>query len=294
MGPGLDIFGCAVTGPGDAVIAERTDDVQVRVVDAGHSELPQHPSRNSAAIAAAAVLRRAGSPRYGIALWVEKGLPLAAGQGGSAASAVAGAVAANALLDVALPHCALLEACLEAESAVAGHHADNVAPALMGGWVLIRSMKPLDVIRLPVPDALRIVLVHPNQRLRTADSRAVLPASVSREIALHQAAQVAAMAAALAANDLALLGRALDDRIAEPVRAALVPGFTEAKQAAMRAGALGGSLSGSGPTSFALTDGDDVAARVADAMRDAHRRLGIECRVRIERVDGQGARVSDA
>jgi homoserine kinase len=102
------------------------------------------------------------------------------------------------------------------------------------------------------------------------------------------------MAAALAANDLALLGRALDDRIAEPVRAALVPGFTEAKQAAMRAGALGGSLSGSGPTSFALTDGDDVAARVADAMRDAHRRLGIECRVRIERVDGQGARVSDA
>ena len=289
VGPGLDIFGCAVTGPGDTVIAELRAQPGIQVTSAGHPDLPTDPARNTAAIAAAEVLRRAGETTRGIRLAVEKGLPLAAGQGGSAASAVAGAVAANTLLDSPLDQPQVMEACLVAESTVAGHHADNIAPALLGGWVLVRALDPLDVVKLPVPRSLRIVLAHPDQRLRTADARAVLPRMVPLALALHQAAQVAAMAAALAVGDLALLGRALDDRIAEPARAPLVPGFREGKAAALEAGALGGSLSGSGPTSFALADGDAAAARVAAAMRQAYEKLGISCTVRVERVDDRGA-----
>src|SRR5581483_9641326 len=201
---------------------------------------------------------------------VRKGLPLSAGQGGSAASAVAGAVAVNRLLGDPLGRREILAACLEAEQAVAGRHADNVAPSLLGGIVLIRSLDPPDLVSLPVPAELRVVLAHPDCRLRTRDSRAVLPRSVPLETALHQAAQVAAMVAALAAGDYALLGRALDDRVAEPARAPLVPGFGRAKAAALEAGALGASISGSGPTVFALARGDASAQAVAAAMGAAY------------------------
>ena len=193
---------------------------------------------DAAAIAAAAVLRVAlGSgtraPARGIALTVKKELPLSAGQGGSAASAVAGAVAANALCGSPLPTDALLEACLVAESTVAGRHLDNLAPSLLGGICLVRSMDPIDVVSLPVPDSLFVVLAHPAQRLRTADARAVLPSVVDIKLALNKAAQVAGIVAALASDDLALLGRSIDDRIAEPARAPLIPGFPEAKAAAI-------------------------------------------------------------
>jgi homoserine kinase len=174
---------------------------------------------------------------------------------------------------------------------VAGRHLDNLAPCLLGGIILIRSMDPIDLISLPVPPALRIVLAHPEQRLRTADARAVLPPSVARGVALHQASQVAAMVAALFVGDLPLLGRSIDDRIAEPARASLLPGFAEAKAAALEAGALGASISGAGPTSFALADGDDSAQRVAAMMQDAYRRAGVASTVRVTRVDTRGVRI---
>jgi homoserine kinase len=296
MGPGLDVLGCAVTGAGDTVTAEWCDEVGVVVHDAGHPELPSDPALHSSAIAAAAVLRQAlgggaRPPASGIALRVRKELPLAAGQGGSAASAVAGAVAANALCGGPLPVEALLDACLIAESTVAGRHLDNLAPSLLGGICLIRSMDPIDVVRLPVPDGLFIVLAHPAQRLRTADARAVLPAVVERGVALHQAAQVGAIVAALASGDLALLGRAIDDRIAEPARAPLIPGFREAKAAAIQAGALGASISGAGPTTFALVADAACAQAVAVAMEGAFAAQGITSSVRVCEVDRVGARV---
>jgi homoserine kinase len=292
LGPGLDILGCAVTGPGDAVEAWWCEEPGVHLVDPGHPDLPADAERHSSGIAAMAVLARAPeAPRRGIVLRVEKRLPLAGGQGGSASSAVAGAAAANALLGAPLGRDKLLAAALEAESAVAGRHLDNIAPILMGGIVLVRSMDPLDLVELPVPEALRIVLVHPAQRLRTADARAVLPPVVDRATALAQAAQVAAMVAALASGDLALFGRAIDDRIAEPVRAPLMPGFAEAKRAALEAGALGCSISGAGPTAFAACDDDDRAVEVAEAMCAAYRALGIACTARVEQVDRRGVRI---
>lgn len=295
LGPGLDVLGCAVTGAGDSVVAEWRDEPGIALLDAGHPELPTAPELHSSAIAAAEVVRRAlGTtrlPARGIALTVTKELPLAAGQGGSAASAVAGAVAANALTGAQLSTEALLEACLAAESTVAGRHLDNIAPSLLGGVCLVRSMDPIDVVRLPVPPSLFIVLAHPAQRLRTADARAVLPATVERAVALHQAAQVGAIVAALASGDLRLLGRAIDDRIAEPARAPLIPGFREAKAAALDAGALGASISGAGPTTFALAADLACAEATAVAMEAAFAAQGIECRVRVCEVDRVGARV---
>jgi homoserine kinase len=296
LGPGLDVLGCAVTGAGDTVTAEWCDEIGVVLRDAGHPELPTDPALHSSAIAASAVLRQAlgGGIRAGasgVALSVKKELPLSAGQGGSAASAVAGAVAANALCGSPLPTEALLDACLAAEAKVAGRHLDNLAPSLLGGICLVRSMDPIDVVRLPVPASLFIVLAHPAQRLRTADARAVLPTMIDRATALHQAAQVGAIVAALASGDLALLGRAIDDRIAEPARAPLIPGFREAKAAALGAGALGASISGAGPTTFALAADLASAQAVAVAMEAAFAARGITSSVRVCEVDRVGARV---
>jgi len=295
VGPGLDVLGAAVEGAGDTVAAEWCETPGITILDAGDPDLPIDAVRNSAGIAGGAVVRAAAAlgvhPAAGIALRVTKGLPLSAGQGGSAASAVAGAAAVNALLGAPLDTRGLLVAALAAEETVAGRHLDNIAPSLMGGIVLVRSLDPIDVVSLPVPPALRVVLAHPNQRLRTAEARAVLPRDLPRATALHQLAQVGAMVAALYSGDLALLGRALDDRIAEPARAPLLPGFREAKAAALAAGALGASISGAGPTAFALCDGDAAASRVAAAMQGAYVAAGVDARVRVTRIDTTGTRI---
>jgi homoserine kinase len=289
VGPGLDILGLALAGAGDTVRAEWSEGRGIVVRDAGHPDLPTDPQRNTAAIAAQAVMRRAGTTA-GIALHVRKGLPLSGGQGGSAASAVAGAVAANLLTAAALDTVALLECAMEAEATVAGRHADNLAPSLLGGLVLVRSVAPMDVVRLPLPASIRVVLVQPEQRLNTRDARAVLPEQVSREVALHQAAHVAAMVAGACLGDLALLGRGLDDRIAEPARRRLLPGFDDAQRAARAAGALGGSISGAGPTAFALVEDDATGARVLTAMQRAYTEAGMPTTGRVAEVDFQGAR----
>jgi homoserine kinase len=299
IGPGLDVLGCAIAGLRDEVTAEWSDAAGVTLLDAGHPHLPKNPTRHTSAIAAAAVLdeaRRRGvvPARAGIALTVRKQLPLSGGQGGSAASAVAGAVAADALLGSALDTTALMHCCLAAEETVAGRHLDNIAPSLLGGIVLVRSLDPIDVVRLPIPDGLCVVLAHPAQRLRTSEARGVLPTSISRGDVVHQLAQVGAIVAACYSNDLALLGRAIDDRIAEPARAPLLPGFVEAKRVAMEAGALGASISGAGPTAFALVAGAETGERVAAAMREAYRSAGVDCTTRVTHVDPNGAVVRTA
>jgi homoserine kinase len=291
IGPGLDILGMAVEGPGDTVEATLTTERDVTLRASGHPSLPPDADRHASSLAAREALRLGGAPRAGVALRVTKGLPLAGGQGGSAASAVAGALATDRLLGLGLSERQLAEAALYAETRLAGRHLDNILPILLGGIILIRSMDDWDYVRVPIPRGLRIVLAHPAQEFRTADGRAALPAAIPRDVALHQAAQVGAMTLAFATGDLALLGRAIDDRIAEPARAPLLPGFVQAKRAALRAGALGCSISGSGPTAFALSDGTAAANRIADAMRQAYREAGLDVNARVTRVARRGARV---
>jgi len=290
LGPGFDCLGVAFTGKGDRVTAVRTGPPGVRVVAVSDPRIPADPRRNTAAIAAAAVLRRAGADA-GLELSVEKGLPLAGGMGGSAASAVAGALAANALLEGAgLGRDDLLAAALEAEEAVAGRHADNVAPSLLGGAVLVLGTDPPRLGRLHVSPALALVLVSPAYQVETAKARAVLPGSVTRADAVAQAAALGALVLGLERGDQELIRAAMSDRIAEPARAPLYPGYPEARAAALAAGAAGVAVSGAGPTVLAIA-GEAAVPAVARALEGAYRALGIEAAVHAARVDEEGGRL---
>jgi homoserine kinase len=291
LGPGLDILGLAVAGAGDRVSAERSGNRGIQIRATGHPGITGDSRKNTAGIAAARVRALAGAEAFGLTLDISKGLPLSGGQGGSAASAVAAAVAVNELLGSPLRREELLAPCLEAESAVSGRHADNVAAALFGGVVLIRSLDPIDVIRLSFPDELRVVIVAPEQSVRTEASRRRLPRTVALPVALAQAAAVGAFVTALATGDFDLQRRSIEDRIAEPARAPLLPGFVGAKRAAIEAGALGCSISGSGPAAFAFAVGAGSARRIGKAMVAAYRLEGVPSSARVGPIDAAGARV---
>ena len=295
FGPGLDVLGVALSGLADRVWAVRDEEhTGVRIDRPGHPDLPRDATRHAAGIAATEVLRICGRSDLGISLRCEKGLPLSGGQGGSAASAVAGAVAVDALLGRTLTTDELIRAALAAESKVSGRHADNIIPSLVGGIVLIRSLEEMDFVKLAVPESLHLVLVHPSYRVSTADARRALPEWVERPTHIHQSAQVGAIAHALATGDLELLGRAMDDRVAEPTRTPLLPGFIEAKRAAIEAGALGCSVSGAGPSAFAIVDDVKLGEEVAAAMVDAYGRRNVKASWRVTRVDEKGAHLVPA
>ena len=294
IGPGLDILGCALTGPGDSVEARIEGAAGVWIEDPGHSALPRDAQRHTSGLAALEVLRLASRSDVGITLRIEKGLPLAGGQGGSAASAVAGAVATNAVLGNPLDNPTLIRAALAAEERVAGKHADNVVPCLLGGIVLIRRVEPLEFTRIPTPAWLRIALVRPDMTLSTKSARSILPKAVDRATALAQAAAVSSMIAAFCLGDPSLLRGAVDDRIAEPAREHLIPGFRRVKRAALDAGALGCSISGAGPSMFALADSDIAAQAAMRAMLSAFESNGVRAEGRVASIDERGARLVQA
>ncbi len=273
---GFDVFGFAIEGLGDEVEAERQDEPGVAIdqILHDHGRLPRDPEKNTASVAARAVLARCGA-RGGVRLTVKKGIPLASGLGGSAASAVAAAVATNHLLGARLSSDELLACALAGERiASRSTHADNVAPSLLGGFVLVRQPLPPDVVTLPVPDGLTCALLHPWIEIETHAARACLGDSVPLASAVRQWANTAALVAALFRGDLELLRRSLEDHVAEPARRLLVPGFDAVRRAALEAGALGCSLSGSGPTLFALTASPQTGEAVSLAMAEAYRELG--------------------
>jgi len=294
VGPGFDCFGIAVSGRGDRVGVQRSSGRGLRVIGVSDPRLPGDPNRNTATLAAAAVLRKAGQDpatlEPGLDFIIDKGLPLAGGLGGSAASAVAGAVAVDAILGTKLPREVLLEAALAAEAVVSGRHPDNVAPSLYGGAVIVASLDPLRFARIRVHASLKIVLVSPAYAVETARARAVLPAAIARGDAIAQAGNLAHLVLGLERGDVELLRDAMQDRIAEPARAALFPGYPEARTAALDAGAFGAAVSGAGPTVVAFT-GERQAFVVADAMVDAYRKRGIEAKPHFGAVDMEGARV---
>jgi len=291
VGPGFDCLGLAFTGLGDTVRASRVAAPGVRVTSVSDPRIPADPLRNTAALAAAAVLKRAGREREaGLELSVEKGLPLASGMGGSAASAVAGALAAHELFKTRLTRTDLLVAAVEAEAVVSGRHADNVAPCLFGGAVIVAGLDPPEVTPVRVHDSLGLVLVTPAYEVATAEARKVLPAEVARADAVGQAARLAMLVLGLERGDGDLLRRAIWDRIAEPRRAPLYPGYPPARTAALAAGAFGVAVSGAGPTLVALAPRDACRA-VAAAMVEGYAKAGIGARAHVAEVDTAGARV---
>ena len=291
IGPGFDCFGIAFTGLGDTVRAARRDAPGVRVVAVSDVRIPTDPLRNTAALGAAAVIKRAGLEREaGLEMRVEKGLPLAAGMGGSAASAVAGALAAHELLKTRLTRIDLLMAAIDAEAVVSGRHADNTAPCLFGGAVIVAGLEPPEITPVRVHESLGLVFVTPAYEVATAEARRVLPAEVSRADAVGQAARLALLVLGLERGDADLIRRAIWDRIAEPRRAPLYPGYPPARTAALQAGALGVAVSGAGPTLVALVLREGRQA-VAKALVEGYAKAGINARSHVAEVDATGARV---
>lgn len=293
---GFDMLGLAIEGAGDRVVATRIAEDGVRIAaicDTGGrtlSGLSIGAAENTAGIAARALWAAHGGDG-GVELAIEKGVPLQSGMGSSAASAVAGAVAVNALLDAPLPVRELLPFALEGESfASGGMHADNVAPSLLGGLVLCPPVLEHDVVALAIPRGVSSVLLHPDLSVNTADSRRTLARGYSMDQWLAQQGYLAGFIAACYQDDHALLARCLRDVIIEPQRSAAVPCFAAVRDAAAEAGAYGCSLSGSGPSIFALC-ADADAARLAAAMERACRSQGYDCLSWVSPMTAAGARV---
>lgn len=298
LGVGFDMLGLAIVGAGDRVSARKTGSGGVRIKEVRdpdgevHATLSASADENTASIAAKSLWGAAGDGS-GIELIVHKGVPLQSGMGSSAASAVAAAVAVNGLLEQPLSPEVLLPHALAGEQfASGGLHADNVAPSLIGGLVLCPQALLPRMVALPVPDGISSVLLHPELEVNTADSRNSLAKSYSMDQWLTQQGYLAGFIAACAQNDVGLLAECLHDEIIEPQRAASVPCFPAVKEAALKSGALGCSLSGSGPSIFALcTDGD--AANLATVMEQACRKMGYECQSWVSPLNAPGARIED-
>jgi homoserine kinase len=295
LGPGFDVLGLALSRPGDELEAELSDEPGVEIVDitGDHGVLSRDSASNVVGCAAADVLRRAGA-QTGVRLWLHKQMPLASGLGSSGASSAAAAVAVNELLDRRLSQREVLLSAMEGERAAAGApHADNVAPSVMGGIVLIRSYDPFEVVPLPVPAALQVVVVHPHCDVSTAEARTLVnDRAYSINDVVPNLGNVAAFVAALAAGDLELLGRSIQDGLVEPVRAPLIPGFASVKEAALAAGALGCSIAGSGPSVFALAGDARTAGRIGSAMQTAFRSASnLDSDLYSGTVNTQGARI---
>jgi homoserine kinase len=292
---GFDVLGFALSAPGDEVTARFSgsdDGVRIDEIAGDNGRLPRDAAKNTAGVAAQALLTHVGE-RRGVVLTVRKGLPLSSGLGGSAASAVAAVVAVDGLLGARTPLDRLMACAFEGERVGAGSaHGDNIGPAVYGGFVLVRVPNPPDVIRLPVPRGLTAVVVHPELEIETAKARALLGTMVPLADAIQQWANLGAFVDALHRGDFAQLSRSLEDTIAEPRRAPLVPGLAAIKQAALAAGALGCSLSGSGPSLFALCRDEASARAVAGAMTAAVRRhIGGEPRTYVSPIASRGASI---
>ena len=292
---GFDMLGLAIAGPGDRVIARRSGKVGVRLAGVrdpqgeAHRDLPADASRNTASIAAGAFWREHGEG--GLELEVEKGIPLESGMGSSAASAVAAVLAANALLAAPLAPESLLPYALEGERYASGErHADNVAPSLLGGLVLCPSFLLPKTISITPPPGISSVLLHPDLKVGTAGARRGLSRTCTMEQWLAQQAYLAAFVLACERGDAALIRESLHDVIIEPQRTERVPPFGRIKAAALREGALGSSLSGSGPSVFALVPAPQAEA-VAEAMEAACRDAGHACESWVSPMNASGARL---
>ncbi|PWU21431.1 MAG: homoserine kinase [Bdellovibrio sp.] len=307
VGVGFDILGFALEGFGDRVRARRVTgesatgsatesaresaSVRVASISGLSTRISLEPERNTAGRAALEVLRLARA-EIALELEIEKGIPLGSGLGGSAASAVAGALAANALLKKSLNPQELLAASLAGEAVASGAtHADNVAPSLFGGLQLIYSLHPLAITRVPVPAAVHCVVVHPGFELETRMARAVLNGQVPLEKFVRQTASVAGFIKACMSGDLELLSETLRDDVIEPQRAHLIPGFEEAKIAALKAGALGFSISGAGPSVFAWAPSEASSRRIGQVVKKVFLQRGLEPTVFVSSVAAKGARI---
>lgn len=294
LGPGFDTLGVAINSPGDTVVARRRSDSGLGFsVATNDTAVPLDVKKNVASYVANLLLSEKHPP-FGIEMILHKSMPIGSGLGSSAASSVAAAVAVNALLVKPFIKADLLPFILEGERLACGSaHADNAAPSLLGGGCLIRSYDPLDVVPFPVDQSLIWIVVHPNIEVLTKKARTILPEQIPLRSAIRQWGNVAGLIMGLAAGDRDLIRRCVEDVVAEPLRATLIPGFYDVKKAALGAGALGCSISGSGPSVFAIASSMERARAISMMMAKKFRLIAnIQSNIYISRTNRTGARIA--
>jgi homoserine kinase len=291
VGPGFDLLGFALEAPGDELIVRRNGTAKLVLFDQSGSNLPTDPEQNVAAVAAASLLRELHS-NEGFDLVFTRKIHPGSGVGSSAASCVAAVVGINELLGSPYETDELLHFALEGEQLASGSlHADNIAPALLGGITLIRGYDPPDIKHIPYPDDLWCAVVHPYLEIMTAESRKLIPPTLPLETALKQCGNLAGLVAGLASGDYPLISRSVNDLIAEPYRTHQLPGYAELKESALDAGSVGTGLSGSGPSVFSLCRGGEMAATLGRVMQKHFADRGIESRIYVSRVSPDGCKL---
>ncbi len=290
---GFDVLGFALHEPGDELVVRLNDSGRTTIsrITGDGGKLSADPAKNTAGVVVDAFLHHLGE-RVGVDMELHKRMPLGSGLGSSAASAVAAIFAINELMGRPLTRLQLLPFAMEGERMACGAaHADNVAPSLLGGFVLIRSYDPLDVVQVPIPKDLVATVVHPHIEIRTEDARSILKKSIPLRDAIVQWGNIGGLLTGLMLKDYGLIGRSLHDVIIEPVRSLLIPEFDNIKKASLEKGALGCSISGSGPSIFALSTSFATAAQIADAMRQTLAQVKIESDIYLSPINEVGPKI---
>lgn len=289
---GFDCIGFAIESPFDEISVKPIVKREVRIRHLDNFNLPTRADENVAGKALLAMMKK-GNLDCGFEIEIKKGMKPGSGIGSSAASAVGAVFAANEVLGKPFSKEKLIEFALEGEMLASNaKHADNIAPCLLGGFVLVRSIEPLDIVKLNSPP-LFVTVIHPQIRLTTSQMRDVLPKKVTLKSAISAWANVGALVAALEKGDYQLLARSLKDEIIEPVRKHFIPKFDEIKEVCLKIGAIGGGIAGSGPSIFMLSESENVAIEVEKVMKELFVETGIEFKTYVSKVSDEGVRVED-
>ena len=288
---GFDVLGLCLDTIGDEMVVRKVDEKGVRITKIEGFKLPFETELNVAGVSALAMYQEL-QPDCGFEIEIKKNIKPGSGIGSSAASAVGSVYGINALLGSPLNKTQLTQFAIKGEALASGsEHADNIAPALFGGFTLVKSVNPLEILQIPSPDNLYVTIIHPQIEIKTAISRAILPKNVPLEDAINQWANVGSFIHSLHTSDYPLMQRSLHDVIIEPHRSKLIPHYNEVKQQTLNAGALGTNISGSGPSIFSLCEGIENANKVRGVMTNIYSNTGIEFDVHVSKINTQGVKI---
>ncbi|MDC6352077.1 homoserine kinase [Zeaxanthinibacter sp. PT1] len=289
---GFDVLGLALESVGDLMTIKKQEEKGINILEVTGQDLPLEAHRNVAGVAGMALLQKADY-HGGFSICIDKKIKAGSGIGSSAASSAGAVWAMNELLGQPFTKKELVQFAMEGERLASGvAHADNVASALYGGFTLIRSYNPLDIIHITSPGELVATVIHPQIEIKTSDSRKILKTTISLEDGIKQWGNLGGLIAGLYTDDYSLIGRSLEDHIVEPIRSILIPGFDALKKSSLQAGALGCGISGSGPSVYALSRSIEKAREVADAMKAVYDKLGIVYDLHVSEIGKTGVRVA--
>ena len=287
---GFDVLGLALDSVGDAMTVRKIPEKGIRISKIMGQDLPLEAEKNVAGVAGLALLDKSDY-EGGFEIEIDKRIKPGSGIGSSAASSTGAVWAMNELLGKSFSKLELVEFAMQGEKLASDvAHADNVAPAIYGGFTLVRSYEPLDIVPIPTPSELYATVIHPQIEIKTSDSRKILKTTISMQQGIRQWGNLGGLIAGLFQNDYDLISRSLEDHIVEPIRTILIPAFDDIKANAHSAGALGSGVSGSGPSIFALSKGETIAQQVAASMKETYQNIGIDFDIHISKINSQGVK----